>query len=125
MSTAMDNIAGKGRNLSTNALVGIAGRFAGRVRRQHRLLDLPQASRLSGASGAASRPAGEFAALANQGREAVGGNADSFAAFKATKDRDRQRHQAAQRPLRRRRGRVSPIKTVTATRRRWRRAPSR
>ena len=114
MSTAMDNIAGKGRNLSTNFWLGLLvaslvvfGANTG--------YSIYKASRLSGASGAASDLQVNSQRLANQGREAVGGNADSFAAFKATKDQidsdikllnDRYGDAA---------GVSGPIKTVTAT----------
>ena len=114
MSTAMDNIAGKGRTLSTNFWLGLLvaslvvfGANTG--------YSIYKASRLSGASGAASDLQVNSQRLANQGREAVGGNADSFAAFKATKDQidsdikllnDRYGDAA---------GVSGPIKTVTAT----------
>ena len=114
MSTAMDNIAGKGRSLSTNFWLGLLvaslvvfGANTG--------YSIYKASRLSGASGAASDLQVNSQRLANQGREAVGGNADSFAAFKATKDQvdrdikllnDRYGDAA---------GVSGPIKTVTAT----------
>jgi twitching motility protein PilJ len=85
MSTAVDNIAGKGRSLGTNFWLGLLvaslvvfGANTG--------YSIYKASRLSGASGAASDLQVNSQRLANQGREAVGGNADSFAAFKATKD---------------------------------------
>ena len=39
MSTVMDTVAGKGRNLGTNVWSVAAGRVAGRLRRQHRLRD--------------------------------------------------------------------------------------
>ena len=114
MSTAKDNIAGKGRTLSTNFWLGLLvaslvvfGANTG--------YSIYKASRLSGASGAASDLQVNSQRLANQGREAVGGNADSFAAFKATKDQidsdikllnDRYGDAA---------GVSGPIKTVTAT----------
>ena len=114
MSTAVDNIAGKGRTLSTNFWLGLLvaslvvfGANTG--------YSIYKASRLSGASGAASDLQVNSQRLANQGREAVGGNADSFAAFKATKDQidsdikllnDRYGDAA---------GVSGPIKTVTAT----------
>ena len=85
MSTAMDNIAGKGRNISTNFWLGVLvaslvvfGANTG--------YSIWKASKLSGASGAASDLQGNSQRLANQGREAVGGNAESFAAFKVTRD---------------------------------------
>ncbi|GAA4998603.1 methyl-accepting chemotaxis protein [Pseudoluteimonas lycopersici] len=114
MSTPMDNIAGKGRNLSTNFWLGLLvaslvvfGANTG--------YSIYKASRLSGASGAASDLQVNSQRLANQGREAVGGNADSFAAFQTTKaqiDSDikllNDRFGSAA-------GVSGPIKTVTAT----------
>jgi twitching motility protein PilJ len=110
----MDNISGKGRNLSTNFWLGLLvaslvvfGANTG--------YSIYKASRLSGASGAASDLQVNSQRLANQGREAVGGNADSFAAFKATKEQidgdikllnDRFGNAA---------GVSGPIKTVTET----------
>ena len=114
MSTAVDNIAGKGRNLSTNfwiwALILSLLVFAGNT-----IWATTKSARLGGASTAASDLQVNSQRLANQGREAVGGKADSFAAFKATKDQidsdikllnDRYGNAA---------GVAGPIKTVTAT----------
>ncbi|HET7126074.1 MAG TPA: methyl-accepting chemotaxis protein, partial [Lysobacter sp.] len=85
MSTAMDNITGKGRNISTNFWLGllVASLVVFGANTGYSIF---KASRLSGASGAASDLQVNSQRLANQGREAVGGNADSFAAFKATKE---------------------------------------
>ncbi|WP_374383016.1 methyl-accepting chemotaxis protein [Thermomonas sp.] len=84
MSTLMDSVAGKGRNLSTNAwialLVGSLVVFAGNT-----LYATTKASRLGSASTAASRLQLNSQRLANQGREAIGGDATAFEAFKATK----------------------------------------
>ena len=84
MSTVMDTAGGKGRNLSTNAWIGLLIVsllvFAGNT-----LYATTKAARLGGASTAASNLQVNSQKLANQGREAVGGNADSFTAFKATK----------------------------------------
>ena len=96
MSTVMDTVAGKGRNMGTNfwlivlavALVVFGAntgyatwKAAAPRRRQHRGPNLQLNSQR----------------LANQGREAVEGKRESFAAFKATKAEDRRRHRAAQR----------------------------
>ena len=85
MSTLMDTVAGKGRSLSTNfwiwLLVGALVVFAGNT-----LYAVTKTARLSGASGAASRLQLDSQRLANQAREAIGGDAQAFAAFKATKD---------------------------------------
>src|SRR5678816_1362031 len=84
MSTVMDTAAGKGRNIGTNVwlglLIGSLVVFAGNT-----LYATSKAARLGGASTAASNLQVNSQKLANQGREAVGGNADSFTAFKATK----------------------------------------
>ena len=84
MSTMMDSVAGKGRSLSTNAwialLVGSLVVFAGNT-----LYATTKASRLGGASTAASRLQLNSQRLANQGREAIEGNAEAFTAFKDTK----------------------------------------
>ncbi|HVR80767.1 MAG TPA: methyl-accepting chemotaxis protein [Luteimonas sp.] len=84
MSTVMDTAAGKGRNVGTNAwlglLVGSLIVFAANTG-----YSISKAARLGGASTAASSLQVNSQRLANQGREAVGGNAESFAAFKATK----------------------------------------
>jgi len=80
----MDNVAGKGRNLSTNAwialLIGSLVVFAGNT-----LYATTKASRLGGASTSASRLQLNSQRLANQSREAVEGNAEAFTAFKDTK----------------------------------------
>lgn len=84
MSTVMDGVAGKGRNMGTNfwlivlavALV-VFGANTGYA--------TWKAARLGGASSAASSLQVNSQRLANQGREAVEGNAEAFTAFKATK----------------------------------------
>jgi twitching motility protein PilJ len=80
----MDNAGGKGRTFSTNAWIGLLIVsllvFAGNT-----LYATTKAARLGGASTAASNLQVNSQRLANQGREAVGGNAESFAAFKTTK----------------------------------------
>ncbi len=85
MSTMMDSVAGKGRNLSTNfwiwMLIGSLVVFAGNT-----LYATTKASRLGGASTSASRLQLNSQRLANQGREAIGGDEQAFEAFKATKD---------------------------------------
>ena len=84
MSNLMDSAAGKGRNLSTNfwiwMLIGSLVVFAGNT-----LYATTKASRLGGASTAASRLQLNSQRLANQGREAIDGNGQAFEAFKATK----------------------------------------
>ena len=84
MSTLMDSVAGKGRNISTNfwiwLLIGSLLVFAANT-----LYATTKASRLGGASTAASRLQLNSQRLANQGREAVAGDSQAFDAFKATK----------------------------------------
>ena len=84
MSTMMDNVAGRGRNLSTNAwialLIGSLVVFAGNT-----LYATTKASRLGGASTSASRLQLNSQRLANQSREAIEGDAEAFAALKDTK----------------------------------------
>ncbi|RZA14537.1 MAG: methyl-accepting chemotaxis protein, partial [Lysobacteraceae bacterium] len=81
----MDSVAGKGRNISTNfwiwLLIGSLLVFAGNT-----LYATTKASRLGGASTAASRLQLNSQRLTNQGREAVEGNAQAFDAFKNTRD---------------------------------------
>ena len=84
MSTMMDNVAGRGRNLSTNAwvalLIGSLVVFAGNT-----LYATTKASRLGGASTSASRLQLNSQRLANQSREAIEGDAEAFTAFNDTK----------------------------------------
>ena len=85
MSTLMDSVSGKGRNISTNfwiwLLIGSLLVFAGNT-----LYATTKASRLGGASTSASRLQLNSQRLANQGREAIEGNAQAFEAFKNTRD---------------------------------------
>ena len=84
MSTVMDNVAGKGRTIGTNVWIWLLLLsllvFAGNT-----IWATTKAARLGGASTAASNLQVNSQRLANQGREAVGGNAESFAAFKTTR----------------------------------------
>ena len=84
MSTVMDNVAGKGRNMGTNFwLLLLAGSVI--VFAANTGYATWKAARLGGASSSASDLQVNSQKLANQGREAVGGKAASFAAFKATR----------------------------------------
>lgn len=86
MSTVMDTVAGKGRNLGTNfwlVLLGLSVLVFG----LNTGYATWKAARLGGASSAASNLQVDSQRLANQGREAVEGNAEAFNAFKATKAR--------------------------------------
>lgn len=84
MSTVIDNLSGKSRNLSTNfwiwMLIVSLLVFAGNT-----FWATTKAQRFGGATTAASSLQVNSQRLANQGREAVDGNAESFAAFKATR----------------------------------------
>src|SRR5690606_33765473 len=86
MSTVMDNTA-KGRSVGTNfwvfllvlSLLVVGG---------NTVYSIVKAQRLSGASGAASNLQVNSQRLANQGREAVGGDADAFVEFIATRQQN-------------------------------------
>ena len=83
MSTVIDT-SGKGRNLGTNFwLVLLALSLV--VFAANTGYSIYKARLLGGASTAASNLQVNSQRLANQGREAVGGDADSFAAFKTTR----------------------------------------
>ncbi|HZH44726.1 MAG TPA: methyl-accepting chemotaxis protein [Lysobacter sp.] len=84
MSTVMDTVAGKGRNLGVNAWLTILG-IAVLVFGLNTGYATWKAARLGGASTAASDLRVLSQQLANQGREAVGGDAEAYAAFKTTK----------------------------------------
>ncbi|OHE85265.1 MAG: chemotaxis protein [Lysobacterales bacterium RIFOXYD1_FULL_69_11] len=84
MSTDINSVAGKARNLGVNTwlvLLGIAVLVFG----LNTGYATWKAARLGGASSAASDLQVLSQQLANQGREAVGGDAQSFNAFKDTK----------------------------------------
>ena len=86
MSTVMDTVAGRGRNRSvvfwTWALILSLVVFAANT-----MYATTKSARLGGASTAASELQVDSQRLANQGRDAVAGNAGAFDAFKATKQR--------------------------------------
>lgn len=84
MSTVMNDTAAKGRNVGTNFWLVMLG-LSLIVFAANTGYSIYKARLLGGASGAASSLQVNSQRLANQGREAVGGNADSFAAFKATR----------------------------------------
>ena len=78
MSTLMDTVAGKGRSLNTNVWVGLLlGSLV--VFAANTFWATTKASRLGGASTAASRLQLNSQRLANQSREAIGGDAAAFA----------------------------------------------
>lgn len=84
MSNVIDNETGKGRTIGAKVwiwlLVASLAVFAGNT-----IYAMTKASRLGGASTAASALQVNSQRLANQGREAVDGSTESYAAFKATK----------------------------------------
>ena len=84
MSTMMDSVAGKGQNLSTRAWATILV-VSLIVFGANTLYATTKAARLGGASTSASRLQLNSQRLANQGRDAIAGNAEAFASFKDTK----------------------------------------
>ncbi|MDQ3618115.1 MAG: methyl-accepting chemotaxis protein [Pseudomonadota bacterium] len=84
MSTEMNSVAGKARNLGVNTWLIVLG-VAVLIFGLNTGYATWKAARLGGASSAASSLQVRSQQLANQGREAVGGDAESFAAFRATK----------------------------------------
>ncbi len=86
MSTVMDNVAGKGRNIGTNVWIVLLV-LSLLVFGANTYYSIRKASLFGGASTSASNLQVNSQRLANQGREAVGGDADSFAAFKSTKQK--------------------------------------
>lgn len=83
-SNVIDSVAGKSRNLGTNFWLVVLG-LSVLVFGLNTGYATWKAARLGGASTAASSLQVNSQRLANQGREAVEGNAESFTAFKATK----------------------------------------
>jgi twitching motility protein PilJ len=86
MSTVIDNVAGKSRNLSTNFWLILLA-VSGMVVVLNTGYATWKAAQLGGASTSASSLQVDSQRLANQGREAVEGDVEAFAAFKATKAR--------------------------------------
>ncbi|RDZ26935.1 methyl-accepting chemotaxis protein [Lysobacter silvisoli] len=84
MSTVMDNVAGKGRNLGVNTWLIILG-ISVTVFGLNTGYATYKAAQLGGASSSASSLQVNSQKLAVQGREAVGGAKEAFAQFKATK----------------------------------------
>ena len=85
MSTVMDSVTGKGRNLSTNFwLLALLVSFA--ILGANTAYATWKAARLGGAGSSAANLQVRSQQLANQAREAVEGNAESFAAFKETRN---------------------------------------
>ncbi|WP_394004031.1 methyl-accepting chemotaxis protein [Luteimonas sp. WGS1318] len=84
MSTAADTLAGKRRNLGTNFWVVLLI-VAGTILVLNTGYGTWKAAQLGGASTSASNLRVDSQRLANQGTEAVRGNAAAFTAFKATR----------------------------------------
>ncbi len=114
MSTVMDNVAGKRQNLSTRAwsviLVVSLLVFA-----LNTLYATTKASRLGGASASASRLQLNSQRLANQGRDAIGGDAEAFAAFRDTKAQVDEDIKLLNDRFGETAGVAGPIRTVSAT----------
>ncbi|TWG89491.1 twitching motility protein PilJ [Luteimonas sp. J16] len=114
MSTVVDTIAGKGRGLGSNFWVAallvtlvvfaLNTGYAGW-----------KAARLGGASTAASSLQVNSQRLANQGREAVAGDAEAFAAFRETKAEIDQAIAQLNANFGNTTGVAGPIRTVTET----------
>ena len=114
MSTVMDNVAGKGRNIGTNVWLGLLV-VSLVVFGANTAYSISKAARLGGASTAASNLQVNSQRLANQGREAVGGNAESFAAFKTTRQQIDSDIKLLNDRFGQTAGVAGPIKTVTDT----------
>jgi len=84
MSTVMDTVAGKSRTLGTNFWLVVLG-LSVLIFGLNTGYATWKAARLGGASTSASSLQVNSQRLANQGRDAVEGNAEAFTAFKATK----------------------------------------
>ncbi len=84
MSTTMDNVAGRARGIGSNVWIWLL-LLSLLVFAANTLYAITKAARFGGASTAASSLQVNSQRLANQGRDAVEGNADAFTAFKATK----------------------------------------
>ncbi|TWI14092.1 methyl-accepting chemotaxis protein [Aerolutibacter ruishenii] len=84
MSTNMNTVAGKARSLGVNTWLTVLG-VSLLVFGANTGYATWKAARLGGASSAASNLQVLSQQLANQGREAVGGDSTAFAAFKGTK----------------------------------------
>jgi twitching motility protein PilJ len=113
MSTMMEN-SGKSRNLGTNFWVVVLI-LSLLVFVANTGYSIYKARLLSGASTAASNLQVNSQRLANQGREAVGGDADSFAAFKATRQQINNDIGALNTNYGQAPGVSGPINTVTET----------
>lgn len=84
MSTTIDNMAGRARGIGSNVWIWLL-LVSLLVFAANTIYATTKAARFGGASTAASSLQVNSQRLANQGRDAVEGNQDAFAAFKATK----------------------------------------
>lgn len=84
MSTTIDNMAGRARGIGSNVWIWLL-LLSLLVFAANTLYATTKAARFGGASTAASSLQVNSQRLANQGRDAVEGSAEGFAAFKATK----------------------------------------
>ena len=94
MSSEMNTVAGKARNLGVNTWLVVLG-VSVLVFGLNTGYATWKAARLGGASSSASDLQVLSQQLAVQGQEAVGGDAKAFEAFKATKADDRRGRQRA------------------------------
>ena len=85
MSTNMNTVGGKARSLGVNTWLTVLG-ISLLIFGANTGYATWKAARLGGASSAASNLQVLSQQLANQGRDAVGGNAQAFTAFKATRN---------------------------------------
>ncbi|RPE75453.1 methyl-accepting chemotaxis protein [Vulcaniibacterium tengchongense] len=114
MSSAMDNVAGKGRNTGVNIWLVVLG-VSVLIFGLNTGYATWKAARLGGASSAASALQVNSQKLAVQGREAVGGAADAFKAFKDTRAQIVADVQQLNANFGGTAGVAGPIKTVTDT----------
>ena len=113
MSTVIDT-SGKGRNVGTNIWLGLLV-LSLLVFGANTAYSITKAQRLGGASSAASNLQVNSQRLANQGRDAVGGDAEAFAAFRETREQMADDVRLLNDRFGKQPGVSAPIETVTAT----------
>ncbi len=114
MSTVMDNMAGAGRNVGTNTWLGLLI-LSLLIFGANTTYSISKAARLGGASTAASNLQVNSQRLVNQGRQAVGGDAKAFVAFKSTQRQIKEDIDSLNTRFGDTLGVAGPINTVTAT----------
>src|SRR5690606_36243081 len=113
MSTVIDT-SGKGRNVGTNIWLGLLV-LSLLVFGANTAYSITKAQRLGGASSAASNLQVNSQRLANQGRDAVGGDAQAFAQFRDTRQQIVDDVRLLNERFGDQPGVSGPIETVTAT----------